>query len=55
VEAKDAARHIAAHANTARGQPITWLFGVDEKKGEVPGVSHRGSIELAQPAQSAVR
>jgi hypothetical protein len=39
LEAKDAARHIAAHANTARGHPILWLFGADEKKGMVPGVS----------------
>jgi hypothetical protein len=40
VVAKEAARHIAAHANTARGQPILWLFGADEKSGAVPGVGH---------------
>jgi hypothetical protein len=31
------ARQIAAHANTARGQPLLWLMGVDEKTG-VTGV-----------------
>ena len=30
-----AARRIAAHANGARGAPILWLIGVDEKKGAV--------------------
>ena len=30
-----AARRIAAHANTARGEPILWLIGVDEKEGAV--------------------
>lgn len=30
-----AARRIAAHANSARGEPILWLIGVDEKKGAV--------------------
>ncbi|NLI77753.1 MAG: hypothetical protein GX442_15125 [Candidatus Riflebacteria bacterium] len=30
-----AARRIAAHANTARGEPILWLIGVDEKQGVV--------------------
>jgi len=38
VEAKKAARRIAGHANAAKGTPILWLFGVDEKKGTVPGV-----------------
>lgn len=30
-----AARRIAAHANAARGEPIMWLIGIDEKKGVV--------------------
>jgi hypothetical protein len=28
-----AARRIAAHANSARGEPILWLIGIDEKTG----------------------
>src|SRR6266545_3413460 len=28
-----AARRIAGHANAARGEPILWLIGVDEKQG----------------------
>jgi hypothetical protein len=28
-----AARQIAGHANAARGEPILWLIGVDEKQG----------------------
>jgi len=35
-----AARRIAAHANTARGEPILWLIGVDQKARAVTGVSH---------------
>ena len=30
-----AARQLAAHANAAKGNPILWLIGVDEKKGLV--------------------
>ena len=30
-----AARRIAAHANSARGEPIMWLIGIDEKNGVV--------------------
>lgn len=33
------ARQLAGHANAARGDHILWLFGVDEKKRQVPGVS----------------
>lgn len=32
-EANKAARRIAGHANAARGAPILWLIGVDEKEG----------------------
>jgi len=28
-----AARQIAGHANAARGEPVLWLLGVDEKRG----------------------
>ncbi len=34
------ARHIAAHANAARGESITWIIGLDEKRGVV-GVDDR--------------
>jgi hypothetical protein len=30
---ESAARQIAAHANAARGAPILWIIGLDEKKG----------------------
>jgi hypothetical protein len=33
------ARQLGGHANAARGDPILWLFGVDEKGKRVPGVS----------------
>jgi hypothetical protein len=36
-EAAPGARRIAAHANAARGDPILWVIGVDEKRGLVPG------------------
>jgi hypothetical protein len=32
------ARQLAGHANAARGDPILWLFGVDEKGKRIPGV-----------------
>jgi len=31
VEPSQAARRIAAHANCARGEPILWIIGLDEK------------------------
>jgi len=34
-----AGRLIAAHANAARGLPIWWLIGVDEKTGTITGAS----------------
>lgn len=37
IPAQRAARRIAAHANAARGEPVLWLIGVDEKKGEIIG------------------
>ena len=39
IPAEKAARRIAGHANAARGAPILWLVGVDEKKGVV-GARH---------------
>jgi hypothetical protein len=35
TEPNKAARRLAGHANAARGEPILWLIGVDEKKGVV--------------------
>lgn len=40
LEAAKAARRIAGHANAARGEPILWLIGVDEKNGVV-AVEHQ--------------
>lgn len=37
-DTKKAARQIAGHANAARGEPILWLIGVDEKAGTIPGI-----------------
>jgi hypothetical protein len=34
-----AARQIAGHANAARGEPILWLLGIDEKQGVI-GVNY---------------
>ena len=39
-----AARRLAGHANAARGEPILWLVGVDQKAGKVVGAKE---IELA--------
>jgi hypothetical protein len=36
--ARDVARQLAGHSNSARGQTILWLFGVDQSKGVVPFV-----------------
>ena len=33
------ARQLGGHANAARGQPVLWLFGVDEKAKRIPGVA----------------
>jgi hypothetical protein len=39
ISPQKAARRIAGHANAARGAPILWLIGLDEKYGVV-GVDH---------------
>jgi hypothetical protein len=36
---KKAARRIAAHANSAGGEPILWIIGIDEGKGQVLGAA----------------
>lgn len=43
-----AARRIGAHANGARGEPILWLIGVDEKKGAVGADFEELSIWFAK-------
>lgn len=35
IEPRKAARRLAAHANAARGEPILWIVGLDEKRGVV--------------------
>lgn len=35
IDPYKAARRIAGHANAARGEPILWLIGVDEKTGVI--------------------
>jgi len=35
-----AARQIAGHANAARGEPILWLIGLDEKDARVTGADY---------------
>ena len=39
IDPQKAARRLAGHANSARGDPILWLIGVDQKKGVV-GAEH---------------
>jgi hypothetical protein len=43
-----AARRIAAHANSARGESILWLIGIDEKKGVVGADFEELSIWFAK-------
>jgi hypothetical protein len=40
AEPNKAARQIGGHANAARGEPILWLIGVDEKAGKVVGAGY---------------
>jgi hypothetical protein len=37
IDAKSIARQFAGHANAAKGEPILWLVGVDDKAGVVTG------------------
>jgi len=48
IEPPRAARRLAAHANTARGEPILWLIGLDEKKGVVATTRQEPSEWLSQ-------
>lgn len=47
-----AARRIAAHANTAGGEPILWLIGVDEKGKSVIGASNLDKAEWYPAVES---
>lgn len=40
IEAEKAARRIAGHANAARGAPILWIVGVDEKRNHIVGAEY---------------
>jgi len=40
IDPQKAARQIAGHANSARGDPVLWLIGVDQDRG-VTGVNHK--------------
>jgi len=48
-EPRKAADRLAAHANAARGTPILWLIGIDEKNCELTGVD---PVELANWCKS---
>lgn len=49
LEPRKAADRLAAHANAARGTPILWLIGVDEKNCKLSDVE---PVELANWLQS---
>ena len=38
IDKYEAARRIAGHANAARGEPIVWILGIDEKARQITGV-----------------
>jgi len=40
IEAEKAARRIAGHANAARGAPILWIIGVNEKQRQIVGANY---------------
>jgi len=44
IDPADAARRLGAHANVARGEPILWLVGLDERNRTVSGAD---PIEMA--------
>ena len=35
IDAKKAARQVAAHCNAVRGSSVLWVFGIDEKEGVI--------------------
>lgn len=39
-DVKNIARQLAGHANAAKGEPILWIIGVDEKGATVAGAEH---------------
>lgn len=39
-DVKNVARQLAGMANAAKGEPILWLIGVDEKGAAIPGAKH---------------
>ena len=41
LDVKSVARQLAGMANAAKGEPILWLIGVDEKGATIPGTEHR--------------
>jgi hypothetical protein len=45
IDPYKAARRIAGHANSAHGEPILWLIGVDEEDGVVGA----NMVDLAGP------
>jgi len=51
-EPDKAAHHLAAHANAARGTPVLWLIGVDEKAQRLTGAN---PVELANWSKSVER
>lgn len=51
IEPQKASRRLAGHANAARGAPILWLIGIDEKKGVV-GVNHKEFASWFESIQS---
>ena len=46
------ARKIAGHANAARGEPILWIIGVDEKTGNVLGADQNDLADWWQGVKS---
>lgn len=40
LDVKNIARQLAGHANAAKGEPILWLIGVDEKGATITGAEH---------------
>ncbi len=47
-----AARQLAGHANAARGEPILWLIGIDEKKAEITGADYNEISNWKQSIES---
>jgi len=45
IDPQPMARRIAGHANAARGEPVLWLIGVDEKGACAPGASPRDAAD----------